>query len=312
MAYALKNTDFTPGDDVVEEEQISVASGDSPVKAQSGNDRVSGTYAGTSSGSGIELAANASLLGESGNDIFEGTSSVSSSGSSTATAYGVRITKSATLDAGVGNDVVWGRAMGMNIANARAISMNTGASLRTGLGNDVVIGEASGLTTAAQTGIEMVDNTLIDTGVGNDVIIGRASADQGTSGTVFGIRGFDSSRISTGWGNDVVIAEASLGGIRRDGFGKNTSKPMTIDLGGDNDYVKGFGNVKLVGGTGFDIYDLSDYRFSDFDAITKSAGQGAAFTIGTGDDAVTASTQGFELFRFQDRILFYQFLPNVV
>jgi len=315
MAYTLMNTDFTPLDDVVvKTDQISVTAG-TTVTAQPGNDRVSGTYTSTTaSGSGIELGAGgvpgagATLLGSFGNDLFEGTSSVS--GVSGATAYGVRIRDYATLDTGWDNDVVQGRAIGMNIANARAISMNSGARLLTDWGNDTVIGEASGLTTAAQTGIEMVDGTLIDTSSGNDLIIGRADAMVGTTGTIFGIRGSGSSEIRTGSGNDVVIATATKDGVRQDGFGQNfSSGPMFIDLGSDNDVVRGFGNVKLAGGSGYDVYDLSDYKFSEFTDITKGASltKEVSFSIG----GVTATTTGFEAFQFKDFAVPYQFLPVV-
>jgi hypothetical protein len=317
MAYTLTNTDFTPFDDVVvKTDQISVAGG-TVVTAQSGNDRVSGTYTSTTSGgSGIELGQGtvgvpgtwATLRGSLGNDLFEGTSSVS--GVSAATAYGVRIRDYATLDTGWDNDLVRGRATGMNIANARAISMNTGASLLTDWGNDTVIGEASGLTTAAQTGIEMVNDTLIDTSSGNDLIIGRADAMAGTTGTIFGIRGSGSSEIRTGSGNDVVIATATKDGVRQDGFGQNfSSGPMFIDLGSDNDVARGFGNVKLAGGSGYDVYDLRDYKFSEFTDITKGASltKEVSFSIG----GVTATTSGFEAFQFQDFAVTYQFLPVV-
>lgn len=315
MAYTLTNIDFTPFDDVVvKTDQISVAGG-TVVTAQSGNDRVSGTYTSTTaSGSGIELGAGAApgagatLRGSLGNDLFEGTASIS--GVAGATAYGVRIRDYATLDTGWDNDLVRGRATGMAIANARAISMNTGASLLTDWGNDTVIGEASGLTTAAQTGIEMVNDTLIDTSSGNDLIIGRADAMAGTTGTIFGIRGSGSSEIRTGSGNDVVIANATKDGVRQDGFGQNfSSGPMFIDLGSDNDVVRGFGNVKLAGGSGYDIYDLRDYKFSEFTAITKGSAlaKEVSFSIG----GVTATTSGFEAFQFQDFAVPYQFLPVV-
>jgi hypothetical protein len=318
MAYTLTNADFTPFDDVVvKTDQIQVNTG-TPVTAQSGNDRVSGTYTSTTaSGSGIELrngtsVTNASLRGSLGNDLFEGTSTITSTAGSAsgATAYGVRIRDYATLDTGWDNDVVRGRAIGSAITNARGISMNIGARLLTDWGNDTVIGEASGLTSAAQTGIEMVDDTTIDTSSGNDLIIGRADALLGTSGTIFGIRGSDSSQILTGSGNDVVIATATLDGVRQNGFGQNFSVgPMTIDLGSDNDVVRGFGNVKLKGGSGFDVYDLRDYKFSEFTAITKGSPltSEVSFSIG----AVTASTTGFEVFQFQDIVLPYQFLPVV-
>jgi hypothetical protein len=311
MAYTLTNADFTPFDDVVvKPTQIEVLTG-APVNAQSGNDRVSGTYTSTSgSGSGIELrngtpGSNASLLGLFGNDLFEGTSTVT--GVSAATAYGVRIRDYATLDTGWDNDVVRGRAIGSAIANARGIAMNTGARLLTDWGNDTVIGEASGLTSAAQTGIEMVADTRIDTGFGNDLITGRAEALGATGVKVYGIRGFDSSEIRTGSGNDVVIATASLDGVRQNGFGENsTAGPMTIDLGSDNDVVRGFGSVKLKGGSGFDVYDLRDYKFSEFTAITKGSAltNEVSFSIGS----ITASTTGFEVFQFQDIALPYQFL----
>ena len=319
MAYILTNADFTPFDDVVvKPDQIQVNAG-TPVTAQPGNDRVSGTYTSTTaSGSGIELrngtpGTNASLLGSFGNDLFEGTSTITSTAGSAsgATAYGVRIRDYATLDTGWDNDVVRGRAIGSAITNARGIAMNTGARLLTDWGNDTVIGEASGLTSAAQTGIEMVADTRIDTGLGNDLITGRAEALAGTTGTVYGIRGFDSSEIRTGSGNDVVIATASLDGVRQNGFGENSSGagPMTIDLGSDNDVVRGFGSVKLKGGSGFDVYDLRDYKFSEFTAITKGSAltNEVSFSIGS----ITASTTGFEAFQFQDVAWSYQVLPVV-
>ena len=206
-----------------------------------------------------------------------------------------------TIDTGIGADKVIGEASGTAGQMAGIVQQGSEDLITTGISDDEVIGTATG-TASVMAGIAQQPGTSgseIVTDKGDDKVMGTASNDVG--GFTAGILGdFD---INTGSGNDEVIASAQISGTRVDGFAADpfTGGTVTVNTGSDDDLVKGFGQGNFDGGEGNDIYDLSEYSQSEF---TIEIGTGTNNEVNfTHTDLLgesTASTQGFEVFRFAD------------
>ncbi len=337
MVYTLSSLDFNANNNLVlKSEPVEVPVG-SAVNMLRGNDQVSGLALGsatdTADQAGLFLRSNptpnpSSLFGGSGNDVAQGTASTGGAGRS---AFGIRLGYGTTLDMGVDNDIVRGSATAFGASSsAYGIGMVGGAKLIMDSaalfgGNDLVVGEAQALvaTTKDVMGIAMGGlagsypfATSIESGGGNDVIIGRASAAAGTTGRVFGIYNGASTGstgngvIDTGAGNDVVEATAKIGTARANGFGARSGSTLTVNLGSGSDVAKGFGNVFLNGGSGFDVYNLSEYTLAEFDFTGFIAGNGVTVQDAS-NPSIKAVTTGFEAFIFKDAVLPYSALPFV-
>ncbi|WP_353931913.1 hypothetical protein WJM97_04835 [Okeanomitos corallinicola TIOX110] len=155
-----------------------------------------------------------------------------------------------------------------------------------------------------------MDNTkgLINTGTGDDKIKAIAEADN-TAIAIDNTKG----RIFTGKGDDTIIANATgsesfgiFGGYIDMGDGDDSLEAssfgggVNIKMGKGNDVVSGFGNAKVDGGKGFDIFNFGAYNIQDF----------SISSLGTNDnrvifelDGITMITTGFEQFNFANSTL---------
>ena len=233
--------------------------------------------------------------------------------SGTATADNPRISvpimgiakSNSTIETGNSADRVIGKASGTAGQMAGISQQGSEDLIITENGNDEVIGTASG-TAVFMAGITQQPGTAgsqIITGKGNDKVIGTAS--NNSQGLITaGILG--DLDILTGLGNDEVIASAEQLGTRVDGFAADRDLhkggSVTVDTGSGNDLVKGFGQGHFDGGRGNrDIYDLSEYRKSEFTIEIGAGGNNEVnFTHTDTFGESTALTQGFEVFRFAD------------
>ena len=208
---------------------------------------------------------------------------------------------------GQGADKVIGEASGTTVQMAGIVQQGSQDKITTGNGDDEVIGTATGTAADPNFGLMVgigqrpgTEGSKIITGNGNDKVMGTAS--NNGQGLTAGILG--ELDIRTGSGNDQVIASARLFGIRVDGFSADplTGGAVTVKTGSGNDLVKGFGQGHFDGGSGNqDIYDLYEYSFDEF-MLEIGAGENneVDFTHTDLFGTSTASTQGFEVFRFAD------------
>ena len=244
---------------------------------------------------------------ENGSDEVRGTAS----GTATASVGGglvsiVGIVKSdSSIETGANNDKVIGEASGTADQVAGIVQQGSTDVITTGRGDDEVIGTASGSAITALAGIAQQPGTAgsqIITGEGNDKIIGTAA--NNAPGITAGILG--DLDINTGAGDDEVVASATVFGTRIDGFAAANpftgQGSVTVDTGSGSDLVKGFGQGSFNGGEGSgDVYDLSEYSFSEFTIAIGAGGNNEVnFTQTDLVGESTAFTQGFEIFRFAD------------
>jgi hypothetical protein len=159
------------------------------------------------------------------------------------------------------------------MASSKAIAINnTRGVIDTGNGDDTIEATAEAYNKAIA-----IDNTkgLITTGNGNDTIIAKA-----TSSDSFGI--FGNGTINTGTGNDQVIASSFGGGV-------------SINVGGGNDFVEGFGSATVNGDGGYDTLSLGSYNKDSFNISF-----GPNNSVILQQDNIIMTTTGFEQFKFAD------------
>jgi len=151
-----------------------------------------------------------------------------------------------TIETGDGNDNI----TGLNSGVGNGI-YNYYGTIETGTGDDNITGQGG------IDGVGIVNFALIDTGDGNDKIRGNGIINTGT--------------INTRGGDDIVDTIAS-------GFWRNG----TIDLGTDNDTLKGFGSGTFIGGDGTDKILFGDGIYtidSVLGAITESGRLGVSMNV---------------------------------
>ena len=159
---------------------------------------------------------------------------------------------------------------------------NTQGLIQTGPGGDGINATATANETAIA--INNVDG-LISTGKGRDTIRAEAEGDES-----FGIFG---GRVQLGSGSDSLIAGTFGGGVK-------------INAGNGDDYIEGFGDAKVYGGSGFDIFSLESYSRDDFD-ISVGARNSLNFSL----DGMTLFAKGFEQFNFANDVTYdYQQLAT--
>lgn len=208
-------------------------------------------------------------------DTGEGNDKITASATASATSIANIISNSdAIKSAGVEN-----QALAQAVADAsakatgKAIALdNHKGKIDTGDGDDII--EA---TAQASNKAIAIDNTKgkIDTGKGNDTIIAEAAGSYD-----YGIFG---GTIDTGDGSDRVIASSLGDGVQ-------------INLGDGNDFFQGFGDAKIDGGKGFDIFNFGSHNIENFEISfgSKRNHNSLIFEL----DGITAIATNFEQFNF--------------
>ncbi|TAE57112.1 MAG: hypothetical protein EAZ87_16895 [Nostocales cyanobacterium] len=142
--------------------------------------------------------------------------------------------------------------------------------INTGNGNDHIIAIAEARNKAIA-----INNThgLINTGNGNDTIIANATSNESYS--IFG------GHINMGNGNDQLKASNFGGGVN-------------INMGNGDDFVVGFGEATLNGGSGFDILNVGTYNIEDFQINLGTNNNQVTFELNN----IIMNTIGFEQFDF--------------
>ncbi|MGD1808707.1 hypothetical protein ACP6PL_25170 [Dapis sp. BLCC M126] len=137
-----------------------------------------------------------------------------------------------------------------------------------------------------------IDNTNgeIRTGAGKDILTGEASGSDS-----YGIFGGD---IYMGDGADTVEASSFGGGVN-------------IRMGNGKDFVEGFGDAKINGGDGDDIFSLGSYNIEEFDNISFGANNNKVMFE---RDGITMTTTNFEEFIFgnENNLLTYDELYELM
>lgn len=170
-----------------------------------------------------------------------------------------------TINTGNGNDRIDGRGSGDGIGNT--------GNLLTGDGNDIIVGIGTNFSGISNTFTFSRDPMYINTGSGDDTIIGERNGAPSTLTNVGGIH--NEGIINTGDGRDTVTA--LKGGFTGGG---------TIDLGADNDTLKGFANPfygssglqprgNFNGGSGIDqiLFDKGVYLVGENSISKKGYGE---------------------------------------
>ncbi|MEH1830980.1 MAG: hypothetical protein V7L29_02585 [Nostoc sp.] len=88
---------------------------------------------------------------------------------------------------------------------------------------------------------------------------------------------------------------------------------LTISLGTEDDYFKGFGGASVNGKKGFDTLDLSAFNRSQLlvsGVISGNTVNSASFSFNSNGNTISLSTTGFEKFIFADSSLDYSTLAN--
>jgi hypothetical protein len=137
------------------------------------------------------------------------------------------LTKGTRVDAGPGNDTVYG-------GTARDVVLG-------GIGDDVVLG--------------MDGNDFIDGGRGEDTLRGGNGND-----TLFG--GLGDDRLGGDFGNDVLFGGYGNDWLGSLGFGPQPDEPGDDILaggGGDDSLLGGLGKDHISGGPGADSFDAADF-----------------------------------------------------
>ncbi len=196
------------------------------------------------------------IRGDGGNDTITGATLPDNSPG---------IHNAGTISGGDGDDTISGTGYGSNVRGIFNSGLISG-----GAGNDTIQG-------SAVTGGDGIENTgTISGGDGNDVLIGSKTAALNSA-----IR--NAGRIEMGAGEDIV--DALQGGF----FFVGTTG--IIDMGADNDTLKGFGNGTHIGGSGTDrlVFGAGTGTY----VVSNS---GATWSIVRG--SVTMSVSEFELISF--------------
>jgi len=149
---------------------------------------------------------------------------------------------------------------------------NTRGYIDLGKGSDTINATAKGSDKAIA-----IKNTQgnIHTGDGNDTI--KAYATGLNSYGIFG------GNIHTGNGDDRIEASSFGGGVN-------------IDMGNGKDFVAGFGNATINGGSGFDIFSFGSYNLGDFKI---SFGANHNQVVFERNDIIMTTTK-FEQFNFDN------------
>jgi hypothetical protein len=190
------------------------------------------------------------------------------------------------------------------VAGAAAVGIANGIDSEIDLenGNAIITGTATATAThvnAAGLGIGLAAGILnggtIKTGSSNDVITGSGSGSIADSSLDLfaGIANFGG--ISTGAGTDTV--DALVGGFTGDGL---------VDLGDDNDTLKGFGSGFFDGGAGTDLLTLNTvvvgspvtYNVSELDGSIYHISLGGVEMDVTNFENITTATGVFALSTF--------------
>lgn len=166
------------------------------------------------------------------------------------------------IDTGSGHDSIVGEGGMHGIHNDLSSCINTGS------GNDTIQGSGD-----QGEGIVNEEDSLITTGLGRDLIIARGgSIEDGLDEPVYDL--FNDGIISMGLGHDTL-----------DALPLGFAGSGTVDLGANNDNLKGFGSGCFIGGRGIDVLTFNPGTYS-----ICSYGDGT-FLIGD-----TMTVTGFEQF----------------
>lgn len=178
------------------------------------------------------------------------------------------------------------------LSGAAAVGIANGfdSSIDLGNGDTKINGSATATATSVNTalfGIGLAAGLLnagsITTGSGKDVITGSGSGSIASGSTLdlyAGIANFGT--IATGAGNDIV--DALIGGFYGCG---------TVDLGADDDILKGFGSGAFLGGDGEDLLTLNNVIAGSPVTYTVSVLDGNGF-YQISDGLQTMNVSGFE------------------
>lgn len=190
-------------------------------------------------------------------------------------AGGIDYAKDALVQAGLGNDIIFGGAGKDNLQGDAGDDIIFGwrgsDTISGGAGNDLLYGDDLGFNAIAGD-----DN--IDGGAGNDILYGGRGSDKMTGGDdddiLYGQAGGDN--LSGGTGNDTLYG---------DDADTNSNDTLNGDAGNDLLYG-GAGNDELYGGTGDDLLDGgagNDYMHGGAGNDTILAGAGSDVIDGSAD-----------------------------
>jgi hypothetical protein len=194
--------------------------------------------------------------------------------SATATSYSATLSQASsfTFSSATPENRALAQAVAQAIAqtedNAIAID-NTKGNINLGRGSDTLNATANASDKAIA--IQNTQGTII-TGDGGDTI--KAYATGLSSYGIFG------GAINTGNGDDRIEASSFGGGVN-------------IDMGNGTDFVAGFGDATINGGSGFDIFSFGSYKLGDFQ-ISLGANNQVTFQL----NETTMTTTKFEQFNF--------------
>lgn len=181
---------------------------------------------------------------------------------------------SSTFAGGTGEGQALAEAVARAIATVqdKAIAINnTKGIINTGKGRDTIKATANAVDKAIA--IENTNGT-INTGMGADII--EADANGSESYGIFG------GTIDMGRGRDRVEASSFGGGVN-------------INMGDGRDFVAGFGDAIVNGGSDFDILSFDSYTIDDFNI---SLGATNNNQVNFERDGISMSVTNFEQFNF--------------
>lgn len=168
----------------------------------------------------------------------------------------------ATINMGAGGDTITATGGDTGIVN--------GGTINTGDGSDIITGTATATDGSGYGGI--FNNGIINTGNGNDIITGTGSP---------GI--YNDGPINTGNGNDSIIANGGFNGMGN------------IFLGGQKDYLKGFGNGNFYGGDSKDTLELTSGTYTiGISGTTVSFTKGSAIMHTSEFEKLIAGNQTYD------------------
>ncbi|MUG91000.1 hypothetical protein F7734_00140 [Scytonema sp. UIC 10036] len=192
--------------------------------------------------------------------------------SATITARGIN-NKDGTITTGTGADTISATATSRaaTLSHAAVSTLSSAPREQQALARSVAdaFAEAKDIAIA-------IDNSkgMIRTGDGQDIIIAKASG-----GESYGIFG---GIVNMGTGADRLEASSFGGGVN-------------INMGDGQDFVQGFGDAKIDGGTGFDTLSLG-YKIDDFNIRLGANNNRVTFER----DGITAIATNFEQFVFDN------------
>jgi len=179
--------------------------------------------------------------------------------------------------AGAGSDVVEGLGDGQAVSICGIVNFGV---LKLKSGNDSLIGRATGVASLQNHGISNLG--IIETGPGNDLVIG-SQVNLAPSGNELDAGIYNDGLISTGRGEDIV--DALVGGFVS---GYTLWQPGLVDLGGDDDILKGYGAGVFDGGSGEDRILLGEGIY------TASIDQDGAGTLMKDGSSLVMEIHNFE------------------